>query len=153
MIDSELSTDLRRPCTPSRGPGSPTPRNLRFRGDPGSAVLAHPLTNGLAPVLGAGPRSGAPGHRISRRQSESIIWRLRSREATLTDRPTARANSTADRSRDRGGRSAFEHHGGRGLQTGPVAFIVEARAPGRTEEFVRHGDHETGADAAHPGQG
>src|SRR5215510_10803380 len=87
MIDSELPTDLRRPCTPSRGPASPTPRNLRFRGDPGSAVLAHPLTNGIAPVLGAGPRtptprnlrfrrdpgSGAPGHRISRRQSESII--------------------------------------------------------------------------------
>src|SRR5215475_10553392 len=60
MIDSELPTDLRRPCTPSRGPAS--------------AVLAHPLTNGLAPVLGAGPRPGAPGHRISRRQSESIIW-------------------------------------------------------------------------------
>src|SRR5215813_11825133 len=44
MIDSELPTDLRRPCAPSRGPASPTPRNLRFRGDPGSAVLAHPLT-------------------------------------------------------------------------------------------------------------
>src|SRR5215467_14508989 len=105
MSDSKWMTDLRRPCTPShprksaphhrdflgtpgsRGPASPTPRNLRFRGDPGSAVLAHPLTNGLAPVLGAGPRtptprnlrfrgdpgSGAPGHRISRRQSESII--------------------------------------------------------------------------------
>src|SRR5262249_13763114 len=92
MIDSELPTDLRRPCTPShprksaphhrdflgtpgsRGPASPTPRNLRFRGDPRSAVLAHPLTNGVAAVLGAGPRSGAPGHRVSRRQSESIIW-------------------------------------------------------------------------------
>src|SRR5215813_9080058 len=87
MIDSELPTGLRRPGTPSRGPASPTPRNLRFRGDPGSAVLAHPLTNGLAPVLGAGPRtptprnlrfrgdpgSGAPGHGISRPQSESII--------------------------------------------------------------------------------
>src|SRR5215470_13290499 len=101
MIDSELPTDLRRPSTPphpmkplsfmgtpgSRGPASPTPRNLRFRGDPGSAVLAHPLTNGLAPVLGADPRtptprnlrfrgdpgSGAPGRRIYRRQSESII--------------------------------------------------------------------------------
>src|SRR5215469_14572627 len=59
MIDSELSTDLRRPCTPSRGPAS--------------AVLAHPLTNGLAPVLGASPRSGPPGQRIPRRQSESII--------------------------------------------------------------------------------
>src|SRR5215467_14989002 len=61
MIDSELPTDLRRPCTPSRGPAS--------------AVLAHPLTNGIAPVLGAGPRSRALSHRISRRQSESIIWR------------------------------------------------------------------------------
>src|SRR5215472_1546075 len=76
MIDPELPTDLRRPCTPSRGPASPTPRNLRFRGDPGSAVLAHPLTNRLAPVLGAGPRSAAPGHRISRRQSESIIYSI-----------------------------------------------------------------------------
>src|SRR5499426_1545789 len=91
MIDSELPTDLRRPCTPSRGPASPTPRNLRFRGDPGSVVLAHPLTNGIAAVLGAGPRtptprnlrfrrdpgSGAPGHRTSRRQSESFIYRSR----------------------------------------------------------------------------
>src|SRR5499426_2633229 len=34
MIDSELTTDLRRPCTPSSGPASPTPRNLRFRGGP-----------------------------------------------------------------------------------------------------------------------
>src|SRR5215510_3408498 len=109
MIDSGLSTDHRRPRTPShprksapdhrdflgtpashprksapdhrdflgtpasRGPASPTPRNVRFRGDPGSAVLAHPLTNGIAPVLGAGPRSAAPGHRISPHQSESII--------------------------------------------------------------------------------
>src|SRR5262249_59881682 len=30
------------------------------------AVLAHPMTNGLAAVLGAAPRSGAPGHQISR---------------------------------------------------------------------------------------
>src|SRR5207253_11310231 len=44
--------DLRRSCTPSRAPAS--------------AVLTHPLTNGLAPVLGAEPRSGAPDHRISR---------------------------------------------------------------------------------------
>src|SRR2546429_5548922 len=62
MIDSELPTDLRRPGTPSRGPAS--------------AVLAHPSTDGLAPVLGAEPRSGAPEHRISRRQSESIIQGL-----------------------------------------------------------------------------
>src|SRR5215472_4182954 len=47
------STDLRRPCTPSGGQAS--------------AVLAHPLTNGLAPVLGARPPAGAPGHRVSRR--------------------------------------------------------------------------------------
>src|SRR2546430_7278567 len=52
MIDSDLLTDLRRPCTRSRGPASPTPRNLRFRGDPGSAVLSHPSTDGL----GSGPR-------------------------------------------------------------------------------------------------
>src|SRR5258708_39418878 len=98
MIDSDLSTDLRRPCTPSHPtksapPGTPggarrvEPRD--FVGTPGSrgpasAVLAHPLTNGLAPVLGAGspearramgvnPRSGAPGRRISRGQSESLI--------------------------------------------------------------------------------
>src|SRR5215472_8485106 len=48
MIDSELPTDLRRPCTPSRGPASPTPRNLRFRGDPGSAVTWPP---NLSPPL------------------------------------------------------------------------------------------------------
>src|SRR5215472_15819548 len=59
MSDSELLTDLRRPCTPSRGPAS--------------AVLAHPSTDGIAPVLGAGPRSGAPGRRISRHQSEALI--------------------------------------------------------------------------------
>ena len=51
----------------------------RFRGDPGiwrraSAVLAHALTNALAPVLGARPPPGAPGHRIFRRQSESIVY-------------------------------------------------------------------------------
>src|SRR5262245_35495464 len=50
MSDSGLPTDLRRPCTPSRGPAS--------------AVLAHPSTDGLAAVLGAGPRSGAPGPKI-----------------------------------------------------------------------------------------
>src|SRR5262245_44148396 len=114
MIDSDLSTDLRRPCTPPHPaksaphhptPGNPHPttaiswgpRDRDFAGTPGSrgpasAVLAHPSTDGLARV-GAGPRSGAPGpkipafswwrgvpagdmgtgHRISRRQSESII--------------------------------------------------------------------------------
>src|SRR5947209_1857075 len=71
MIDSELPTDLRRPGTPSRGPAS--------------AVLAHPSTNGLAPVLGAEPRSGAPGHRISRRQSKSLIRLTRRPERDLVD--------------------------------------------------------------------
>src|SRR5215472_2630024 len=47
-----MPTDLRRPCTPSRGRAS--------------AVLARAWTNALAPVLGARPRSGAPGRRISR---------------------------------------------------------------------------------------
>src|SRR5215469_8143900 len=47
-----MKTDLRRPCTPSRGPAS--------------AVLAHLPTGRLAPVLGAGPRSGAPGPKIPR---------------------------------------------------------------------------------------
>src|SRR5258708_4869757 len=56
MIDSELSTDLRRPGAPSRGRAS--------------AVLGHPSTDGLPPVLGARPRPGAPGHRMPRRQSE-----------------------------------------------------------------------------------
>src|SRR2546423_2639162 len=56
-----MKTDLRRPGTPSRGPAS--------------AVLAHPSTNGLAPVLGADPRSGAPGHRMPRPHSESLIPR------------------------------------------------------------------------------
>src|SRR5207302_2450652 len=41
------------PCTPSAGRAS--------------AVLAHPLTSGLAAVLGARPPAGAPGHQISRR--------------------------------------------------------------------------------------
>src|SRR5260370_36250654 len=86
MIDSDLSTGLRRPCTPSHPtksapPGTPggarrveprdfvgtpgphpkksAPRHRDFLRTPGSrgpasAVLAHPLTNGLAPVLGAG---------------------------------------------------------------------------------------------------
>src|SRR5262252_797783 len=71
MIDSELPPDLRRRCTPTRGPTF--------------AVLAHPLTNGIAPVLGADPRSGAPRHRIPRRQSESIIERAsRSRKTAAS---------------------------------------------------------------------
>src|SRR5215471_6483600 len=59
MSDSKWMTDLRRPCTPSRGRAS--------------AVLAHLPTGRLAPVLGARPRSGAPGHRIPRPHSESLI--------------------------------------------------------------------------------
>src|SRR6266487_6541093 len=34
---------------------------------PGFCGPLSPISNGLAPVLGAGPRSGAPGRRISRR--------------------------------------------------------------------------------------
>src|SRR5206468_3659863 len=47
------SPDLRRSCTPSGGPAS--------------AVLAYALANARAAVLGAGPPSGAPDHRIPRR--------------------------------------------------------------------------------------
>src|SRR5262245_39519380 len=36
----EVSPDLERPCGPPAAGPSPTPRNLRFRGDPGSALLA-----------------------------------------------------------------------------------------------------------------
>src|SRR5438270_12272568 len=77
----------------SGGPASPTPRNPhphppRFRGDPGSALLAHALTNALAPVLGAGSPSGAPGHRISRRHWASLTWGGRLRKMTnLARRP------------------------------------------------------------------
>ena len=39
--------------------------------------------------------------------------------------------------------SAVEHHGCRGLQGGPVAFVVEGRVPGRAEKLVRRGNYET----------
>src|SRR5205807_6506407 len=44
-----------RPGTPSRGPAS--------------VLLVHAATAALTPVLGAGPRSGAPGHQFARRES------------------------------------------------------------------------------------
>src|SRR5215472_17337514 len=58
MIDSDLSTDLRRPCTPSH-PAKSAPHHRDFAGTPGSrgpasAVLAHPSTDGHARV-GAEP--------------------------------------------------------------------------------------------------
>src|ERR1700730_16310934 len=91
-----MRTDLRRPCTPSHptksAPHHPTPRNPHpataiswgprdrdFVGTPGSggpasAVLAHASTDALAPVLGARPPAGAPGHRMPRPHSESLVW-------------------------------------------------------------------------------
>src|SRR5262249_55605807 len=72
---SELSTDLRRPCTPShsrksaphhcdflgtpgsRGPASPTPRNLRFRGTPG-------LRSSLTHLQMGSLRSSAQPHEL-----------------------------------------------------------------------------------------
>jgi len=54
-----MTTELRRPCTPSGGPAAP--------------VLAYEATAARAPVLAADPPAGAPGHRIPRRHSESLI--------------------------------------------------------------------------------
>src|SRR2546430_6334568 len=93
MSDSEMKTDLRRPCTPS--------------GAPASAVLAHALTNALAPVLGAGPPSGAPGHRMPRPHSASLILRRRHEtRALLLSRPDhgRGGGQLARRSQGRGSR-------------------------------------------------
>jgi len=48
-----MTTDLRRPCTPSGGPAP--------------ALLAYAATAARAAVLGPDPPPGAPGRRISRR--------------------------------------------------------------------------------------
>jgi hypothetical protein len=59
MIDSELPTDLERPCGTSGPPPPP--------------LLVYAWTDARTPVLGVGGPSAPPGRPISRRQSEPTI--------------------------------------------------------------------------------
>src|SRR2546421_610871 len=72
-----------RPCTPSRGPAS--------------ALLVHAAKAALTPVLGADPRSGAPGHQLARREPlDPGLGRGASQLADVLQRVTEDAQSPAE---------------------------------------------------------